>query len=139
MRMHSTFIAWLAAVAFLYVSGTLLSRRLRDRHAAEWMHLTRESLGEHEPLTGPVDMMDPQAIRAIRAEAEAAALAAAFGGTPAAGNRHAPGTRAHILWVTSFHARLIYLTERREARRSDLGATIGRIRAEGALRSLAVG
>lgn len=45
----------------------------------------------------------------IRAAAEEAALHVALGEPSAARNPYSRGTREHVLWTTSFHARLMEL------------------------------
>lgn len=125
--MPPTAIALLAA-AVLYVGGTLLARRLRDWHGAEWMHLAMDSMFERE-LPSKGEALGPQVIAFIRHQAEAAALDMALHGR-SAGNPHAARTRAHVLWETSYQARLLYLTQRRSPRTVDLAGSIDRIRAD---------
>lgn len=110
-------LAMLSSAAVLYGAGTFYSRRLRRPAAWRWRSPPRERL-------------DAALLRAIRADAERTALAVARGLRPDGGNPHAPGTRARVLWETSYQARLIYLTERRSPRTVDLGETIARIRAQ---------
>ena len=116
--MHPTSLALLIAAAVLYGAGTMLSRRLRYLQIPEWR-------------PEPPPALSGAAIRMVREDAEAAALDMARGSRLDAPNPHAPGSRAHVLWETSYHARLIYLTERRPARAVDLAASIGRLRAQG--------
>jgi hypothetical protein len=116
-RMPPDALAMLSSAAVLYGAGTFYSRRLRRPAAWRWRSPPRERL-------------DAAALRAIRADAENAALAVSRGLRPEGGNPHAAGTRAMVLWETSYHARLIYLAERRSPRTVDLAASIARIRAQ---------
>lgn len=110
-------LAMLSSAAVMYGAGTFYSRRLRRPAAWRWRSPPREKL-------------NAAALRAIRADAERAALAVSRGLRPDGGNPHPEGTRARVLWETSYQARLIFLAERRSPRTVDLAASIERIRAE---------
>lgn len=55
----------------------------------------------------PRTMITIERAQQIRQRAERAALAVALGRAASDNNPYPPGTRQHVLWTTSFHAKLM--------------------------------